>query len=90
MICGVCGREIFWDEIYTTVNEGLQNEYVACECYHDSEWDGGSIVMCEGCGRWFSSSSIPDEEVHGESFAPCPICGKDIVEGLTAEEIAER
>lgn len=82
-ICKNCGRKILEDELEYTVNDDTPDEYVLCESCHDSMWEDNKIVMCEGCGCWFDVNKIHDE---GEDFAPCPRCGRDIVDGLTKEE----
>lgn len=87
-ICAVCGRVINEDEdtVYT-INEGTDREYIECEQCHDQEWEVNAITNCEGCGRWFSTDILQSEEVApGHTFCPCPVCGKDVVDGLTKEE----
>ena len=90
-ICAVCGRVINEDEdaVYT-INEGTDREYIECEQCHDQEWEVNAITNCEGCGRWFSTDILQSEEVApGHTFCPCPVCGKDVVDGLTKEEFME-
>lgn len=84
-ICAVCGRVINEDEdtVYT-INEGTDREYIECEQCHDQEWEVNAITNCECCGRWFSTDILQSEEVApGHTFCPCPVCSKDVVDGLT-------
>lgn len=90
-VCAVCGRVMNEDEdtVYA-INEGTDREYIECEQCHDQEWEVNAITNCEGCGRWFSTDILQSEEVApGHTFCPCPVCGKDVVDGLTKEEFME-
>ena len=89
--CSKCGRRIDESVEYARiVNRGLEKEKVMCEDCFDGEQDCGRLVSCEACGEWFTPEVLHDEaldETH--TFTPCPCCGKDIVSGLTREEMAE-
>lgn len=92
-ICKTCGRTIMdredGERIFT-VNSGLPEHYAECESCHDESIDHNRIIQCEACGEWFSNDVLHREEIAGEAFCPCPHCGKDIVDGQTREERAER
>lgn len=90
-ICKTCGRVIDEDngELAYVVNPGLPTEYVECECCHDYYCNLGSVIMCEACGNYYSADVLKDEDINGESFTPCPSCGKDVVDCLTRAEFEE-
>lgn len=89
--CAKCGRIMNNSEdLIYIVNEGTDKQYVECETCHDDEWERNNIILCDGCGRWFTTDMLHSEEVKpGHTFCPCPVCGKDIVEGETREEFLE-
>lgn len=89
--CAKCGRIMNDSEdLIYIVNEGTDKQYVECEICHDDEWERNNIILCDGCGRWFTTDMLHSEEVTpGHTFCPCPVCGKDIVEGETREEFLE-
>lgn len=89
--CAKCGRIMNDSEdLIYIVNEGTDKQYVECETCHDDEWERNNIILCDGCGRWFTTDMLHSEEVKpGHTFCPCPVCGKDIVEGETREEFLE-
>lgn len=89
--CAKCGRIMNDSEdLIYIVNEGTDKQYVECETCHDDEWERNNIILCDGCGRWFTTDMLHSEEVKpGRTFCPCPVCGKDIVEGETREEFLE-
>ena len=89
--CAKCGRIMNDSEdLIYIVNEGTDKQYVECETCHDDEWERNNIILCDGCGRWFTTDMLHSEEVTpGHTFCPCPVCGKDIVEGETREEFLE-
>lgn len=89
--CAKCGRIMNDSEDFIyIVNEGTDKQYVECETCHDDEWERNNIILCDGCGRWFTTDMLHSEEVTpGHTFCPCPVCGKDIVEGETREEFLE-
>ena len=91
IICKTCGRIINEDEeLAYTVNHGLEDEYVQCELCHDADWEESKIVICEACGEWFTPDKLHDEKLsETHSFTPCPICGKDIVDGCSREDVLE-
>lgn len=89
-ICAVCGYVIGENDDWHIVNEGTDREYIECDSCHDAEWERNKIVLCEGCGGWFTADVLHSEEIApGHTFCPCPSCGKDVVEGMTKEEILE-
>lgn len=89
-ICAVCGHVIGENDDWHIVNEGTDREYIECDSCHDAEWERNKIVLCEGCGGWFTADVLHSEEIApGHTFCPCPSCGKDVVEGMTKEEILE-
>ena len=89
--CAKCGRIMNNSEdLIYIVNEGTDKQYVECETCHDDEWERNNIILFDGCGRWFTTDMLHSEEVKpGHTFCPCPVCGKDIVEGETREEFLE-
>lgn len=89
--CAKCGRIMNDSEdLIYIVNEGTDKQYVECETCHDDEWERNNIILCDGCGRWFTTDMLHSEEVKpGHTFCPCPVCGKDIVEVETREEFLE-
>lgn len=89
MACKKCGREIGEFDLTYTVNDGLPTEFDTCESCHDDMVDKNEIIQCDACGEWFTNDVLKTETIHGNSFTPCPSCGKDIVEGMTREEFAE-
>jgi len=88
MLCKSCSRQLNpEDDFIFIVNSGIPGkEYVECELCHTDSLENHRIIMCEGCGGYFSQDILAEEEFCGESFCACPSCGKDIVEGLTREE----
>lgn len=89
-VCKTCGKVINEEEdLAFTVNSGLESEYVECEACHDSAWEHNSIILCEACGNWFTTDVLHSENLEdlNRSFVPCPVCGKDIDEGMTREEM---
>ena len=38
----------------------------------------------------FSADKLHDEEIEGHSFTACPVCGKDVVEGLSRAEFEDK
>ena len=89
--CSKCGRWIDESVEYARiVNRGLEKEKIMCEDCFDGEQDCGRLVSCEACGEWFVPDALHDEALdEAHTFTPCPCCGKDIVSGLTREEMAE-
>lgn len=88
-ICKTCGQEIA-DEISYEVNHGLLSAYFECERCHADSWEHDRIIRCEACGEWYEHNVLRSESLSDEvSFAPCPHCGNDIVEGMTREEMKE-
>ena len=88
--CKICGCS-FDEENFegVVVNEGIDNEYhVCCDCV-PSECNNGHIISCEACGSYFSADKLHDEEIEGHSFTACPVCGKDVVEGLSRAEFED-
>ena len=76
--CKICGCS-FDEENFEgiIVNEGMDNEYhVCCDCV-PSECNNGHIISCEACGSYFSADTA------------CPVCGKDVVEGLSRAEFED-
>lgn len=92
-VCKTCGRTIMdredGERIFT-VNSGLPEHYAECESCHDESIDHNRIIQCEACGEWFSNDVLRGEVVGGDTFCPCPHCGRDIVDGQTREEREER
>lgn len=84
--CKKCGATIEPDE-ERIINEKTDSAYPVCESCFESMWDKDEITKCEGCGNWYEYDKLESEgEVGGDSFVPCPSCGRDIVDGLTREE----
>lgn len=88
-ICKICGRPISEYDMQFVVNPGLPTEYVECELCHDASCDSGRVVRCKACGNYYSADAIRSEDIHGHNFAPCPHCGKDVVDGLTRDEFLD-
>lgn len=90
-ICATCGREISEESGGSyVVNPGMDKEFTQCWLCHVADSDNGVIISCEACGAWFSTGVLHDEIVAGQSFCACPSCSRDIVEGMTREEMTEQ
>ena len=90
MICKKCGR-IIPDGEEHNINAGTDRAYHVCEICFESMWDADDITKCNGCGEWYEYD-IPKNigQFGGDSFVPCPSCGRDIVDGMDiAERLAE-
>lgn len=84
--CSRCGAMIE-DGFECHINEDTEFEYDVCEQCFDSMWEKHEIVNCAGCGRWFDIGYHGRTiEIGGDTFTPCPLCGKDMVEGETKED----
>lgn len=74
------------EDIPHVINPGLDSEYTLCESCHGSRWDKEDIIMCDACGSWFDNHLIHNKGPQIWDFAPCPSCGKDVIEGTTEAE----
>lgn len=87
--CRICGEKIEDDFMGATViNKGMDSQHELCYlCLCDAQ-NNGKVIQCEACGENYTADVLHDEEIFGNSFTPCPNCGKDVVEGLTREEFS--
>lgn len=86
MICAKCGRPIDPDEEHQ-INEGTGFHYDVCETCFDSMWERNEIIMCENCSNWYEAKMLRDIGTIGnDTFAPCPLCGHDVVDGMSIME----
>lgn len=85
--CAECGADMVSGGFERTINEGTPEERIICEQCFDDMWDKNRITMCNNCGRWFDVGQIHSiGEIGGDTFAPCPFCGHDIVDGDSVED----
>lgn len=85
-VCANC-HEAFniWDT--KLINRGIEGkEFRICNSCADAACNSGKIIQCGACGESFTSDVLHDEVVCGHSFTACPVCGKDVVEGMTRED----
>ena len=69
------------------INADTEKQYFLCETCFDNMWERHEIVDCQGCGRWFDLDYHEKTTViGGDTFTPCIVCGKDMVDGETKEE----
>lgn len=88
--CAECGADMVSGGFERTINEGTPEERIICEQCFDDMWDKNQITMCNNCGRWFDVDQIHSiGEIGGDTFAPCPFCGHDIVDGESVEDRKE-
>lgn len=93
--CSRCG-EPFEDELDIRVinvcasnGEKAFTENVCTSCLETLE-TSGKVIRCEACGELWNADALHDEKLDDEhTFTPCPACGKDVVDGLTREEMLE-
>ncbi|WP_281692929.1 hypothetical protein [Agathobaculum desmolans] len=86
--CTECGCEIEAEE-ERWLNEGTTQKRAICQNCHEALWDNGKIISCESCCEWYDLECIRAETIFGNTFAECPHCHRDIVDGYTKEEHLE-
>lgn len=91
--CTECGKPFTLDDCelpgLRTINDGTKHERIVCDTCFDNMWDDDYLLHCDNCGIWFENKFIHGENVGGYSFAPCPKCDRDIIDGMTREELLD-
>lgn len=91
--CTECGKTFTLDDCELpeprTINDDTEHERIVCDTCFDNMWDNDYLIHCDNCGIWFENKFIHGETVGDYSFAPCPGCGRDIIDGMTREECLE-
>ena len=91
--CTECGKTFTLDDCELpeprTINDYTKHERIVCDTCFDNMWDNDYLIHCDNCGIWFENKFIHGETVGDYSFAPCPGCGRDIIDGMTREECLE-
>ncbi len=84
--CAYCHAAFdVWDT--RLINRGIEGkELRICTSCADEACNNGKIIQCGACGESFTADVLHDEAICGHSFTACPVCGKDVVEGLTRED----
>lgn len=72
-----------------TLNSGTGHKRIVCDACFDMLWCMRYIIACANCGEWYDNSEISSFSLGDDTFAPCPNCHHDIVEGDTQEERLE-
>lgn len=87
--CWHC-KELVEDDERRPVFYEKDAAHKVCEfCVSEME-NGGEVIRCDGCGDLFMSKMLRAEKVCGETFAPCPHCGCDVVTGWSREKYLEQ
>lgn len=88
--CSCCGGMFDATEEGTAVHGAHGMRFYLCDTCLEAECNAGRVISCEACGEYFAAGALHDEEVEGESFTPCPLCGADVVEALSRENFTEK
>ena len=91
--CTECGKPFTLDDCELpeprTINDDTKNERIVCDTCFDNMWDNDDLTHCDNCGIWFENKLIHEEIIDDHCFAPCPKCDRDIIDGMTREEILD-
>lgn len=73
---------------------GLPDDFDCDSCHYnvtcfDNMWDNDDLTHCDNCGIWFENKLIHEEIIGDHCFAPCPKCDRDIIDGMTREELLD-
>lgn len=93
--CSRCGEpfadelDIHFINIGASNGEKVSTDQICVSCLEGMETRGHAI-RCEACGEVWNSNALHDEKLDDEhTFTACPSCGKDMVEGITREEMLD-